>query len=665
MKTLGKRSIIFALIFLTVVVLGFFTVNYITVPTKASSSEVEGFFDDFNSSGISAEWKNNGATPYAPYNAMRFNGGYYWAGGAVINQKIFDKKDVTVSVDLKAESLGSWFGLGFGGQDTTSNFFSYDGAIIFSIGDVRLFEKVGASGILDSEKINATTVFSDAISNVLRITYGFGYDISTEKYTITLNVYKTPVSGYDYQTRTADFGESIFTCEYTNVSINLQYLCFNSMHHVLDILKVQVTDAQGEIFFDDFSTPSMTYPSDVIDGEKWHVNNSYNERTLYIAPIGSVNFADGDFMVYTENVFRVVDYIDKIFTITLDVTLQNQSVGSGVVIGFGLNTQSSSIDGINAVGVRKNSTGEYDLCLYRKGSVIEKGSSVSLEDGKVYKLSISVYSDNRVQININGKTSEFQTLDYNGQVGIGSIGNGNQFSIDNFDYRYYVYKYSDAQDASINFKGTKENEDGTISYYINEKEWFFGSNVGFPLRYNANRNRIVFANCNGYSSFGPKAKYAEYMMQFNVKLTGGEKLGSAFGLAFAKSSYSSNILLTTAVGFMYNDAEKIHKTDTEKTVQTTLQGINVLNNNGATYSYIRDDGAPVNMWDGRTYNVCFIVKNRTVKVFFKEENQPIEKLAICRAEYVNVDTYGYPSVFGHNGVSFELMDFKITNLGLS
>ena len=70
------------------------------------------------------------------------------------------------------------------------------------------------------------------------------------------------------------------------------------------------------------------------------------------------------------------------------------------------------------------------------------------------------------------------------------------------------------------------------------------------------------------------------------------------------------------------------------------------------------------MWDGRTYNVMFIVKNRTVKVYFKEENEPIENLAICRAEYGGVDTYGYVSVFGRNGISFELTELKITNMGL-
>ena len=99
-------------------------------------------------------------------------------------------------------------------------------------------------------------------------------------------------------------------------------------------------------------------------------------------------------------------------------------------------------------------------------------------------------------------------------------------------------------------------------------------------------------------------------------------------------------------------------------MQTTVQALNLAGANSASYQRIRNGKDIVDMWDGRTYNVMFVVKNRTVRVYFKEENEPVEKLAICRAEYRDVDTYGYPSVFGRNGISFDLTELKITNLGL-
>ncbi len=667
MKKTFKKYTVLAVIMAFVLVAGAFL---FIVPAKASSTEVQGFYDDFNSSEFSAEWKNNGATSYTPYNALRFNGGYYWEGAAVVSQKIFDEKnDLTISVDLRSESLGSWFAVAFGGLDTGSAFYGYDSAIIISIADVTLYETVGGGGLTRVEAQSyETTVFNDSTSNVLRMVFDLTYNEETGMYGVEFNVYKVPFAEYDYTDKTADFGESVFECSFTNVNISLDYLGFNCMNHVVDLLKVDITDDEGEVFSDDFATPSITYSDEAVGDKKWHVCMSYGKDNLYIAPIGSAKFSDDAFMTYTENVFRVSDYIDKIFGVSVEVKISDATDGSGVAFGFGLKEDSASLDKVNAIGLRKNVSGKYDFCLLRKGALIEKQGSVSLDNDTKYVLKLSVYADNRVEFSVNGETAVFSDVDYNGLIGIGTVGTGASFEIDNFDYRYNTYVYSDAADMSVNFKGTKEDEEGYLSYYINKKEWYLGSNVKFPERYNSNRSSLIFNNCDGNSAFGPKAKYSEYMVQFDVKVTGGasDKSIASFGLAFGKTSFSSNILLTTAVGFTYNDVNKLHKDDADPIVQTVIQGYyGVTTEKGDTYAFIRENGEPVNMWDGRTYNICFIVRNRSVEVYFKEESQPIEQLAVCRAKYTDVNTYGYPSVFGTNGVSFELMNFKITNMGLS
>ncbi len=668
MKKICKKYTVVAVLTAFVLILGMLF-GTPTVFTKASSTEVQGFYDDFNSSEFSAEWKSNGATPYTPYNALRFNGDYYWEGGVVVNQRIFnEQKDLTLSVDLRSESLGSWFAVAFGGLDTGSAFYGYDSAIIFSIEDVTLYETVGSGGLNRvAAQYHQTPIFKDSTSNVLRMVFDLTYNVNTGKYDITFNVYKVPFADYDYTNKTADFGESAFECSFTNVNISLDYLCFNSMNHVVDLLKVDVTDDEGTVFSDDFATPSITYTSEAVGTKKWHVCRSYSKDNLYIAPIGSAKFSDNAFMTYTENVFRVSDYIDKIFGVSVEVKILGATNGSGVAFGFGLKEDSASLDAVNAIGLRKNVNGKYDFCLLRKNSLVDKKGSVSLDNDKKYVLKLSVYADNRVELSVNGETAVFEDVDYNGLIGIGTVGTGASFEIDNFDYRYFTYEYSDAADMSVNFKGTKEDEEGYLSYYINQKEWYLGSNVKFPERYNSNRSSLIFSDCNYNSAFGPKAKYSEFMVQFDVKLTGGasDKSTASFGLAFGKTSFSSNILLTTAVGFTYNDVNKLRYTDENPIVQTVIQGYDVTTEKGDTYAFIREDGQPVNMWDGRTYNICFIVRNRSVEVYFKEESQPIDQLAVCRAKYTDVNTYGYPSVFGTNGVSFELMNFKITNLGLS
>ncbi|MDD6478974.1 MAG: hypothetical protein PUF48_04095, partial [Oscillospiraceae bacterium] len=62
------------------------------------------------------------------------------------------------------------------------------------------------------------------------------------------------------------------------------------------------------------------------------------------------------------------------------------------------------------------------------------------------------------------------------------------------------------------------------------------------------------------------------------------------------------------------------------------------------------------------YNFMIVAKNRTVYVYFKEDSEDISKLGICRAVIPNVNTAGYVSIFGVNGVSFDIFNYKLTNI---
>ncbi|MDY6024288.1 MAG: hypothetical protein SPJ19_05770 [Candidatus Borkfalkiaceae bacterium] len=636
---------------------------------EAASVKTEWFYDDFNSDTLAGEWENHGGEITAPYKALHFGGEYFWAGGVVINRKVFTGKKITLEFELKAASTGNWFGVGFGGKDTSSDFYGYDGALIISTADVRYFKNYGASGISDSGESRATNLYSLSTEKIVRYTVEFLPTGGANEYKVMVRGYSSEEAKYDFIEKNGEFGEEVFCAEFNGVEIVNEYLCLNGMNPVADVLKVTVRAGEnGEetILEDDFSLPSISYPSEAVGKENWHVSSRYDKTNLYIAPIGELVLGGNNFVLYSENVLRRSEKLDELFRLEVEFKINEASRGDRFGFGLGLSHGDETADRINLAGIEKRGENEYVFSLSKKGSPLERSADVfALEKGAINKLKLSAYADNRITVSAAGKSYTFYDVETNGLCAVAASGGENaSFSADNFSYDFFTYKGSLESDAAINFKGIKEDEDG-LSYYINEKEWYIGSQVTLPM-YNIyfKSEKLVFASCTEFSCFGPKKKYADFIMQFNVKIESGKTNAAAFGLAFGKSSFSSNISVTKAVGFMCNGYEKLSPEDEEPTVQTTIQALNLEGANSASFQRIRNGDEIVDMWDGRTYNVMFVVKNRTVRVYFKEENEPVEMLAICRAEFGGVDTYGYPSVFGRNGISFDLTELKITNLGL-
>lgn len=635
--------------------------------TQAASVKNEWFYDDFNSETPAGEWENHGGTINAPYKALHFGGGYFWAGAAVINREVFTGERVRFEFEFKADSLGNWIGVGFGGKDATADFYGYDGAFIISIADVKHFKNYGAVGISDSGESFSTNLYTFSTEKILKYVFDF-VPTAAGEYSVTVKGYTAQKDGYDYAKKKGDFGAEEFSAEFGRVEIENPYLCLNGMNPVADVLKVSVYKREGKTAFfeDDFSEPSISYPSEAAGEEKWHVNCRYGRTELYIAPIGEMLLCGKDFILYSENVLKRSEKIDELYALSVEFKITAAGKGDRFGFGLGLTHGEEASDRVNFIGVEKRGTEEYLFSLVKKGNALERSSAVfNLKEDEIYKLSLSAYADNRVKVSVDENEFTFYNVETEGLCAVAALGGAEaRFSADNFSYSYFTYKGSEASDSAINFKGIKEDESG-LSYYVNEKEWYIGSQVTLPM-YNIyfKSEKLVFAGCTEFSCFGPKKKYADFTVQFNVKIESGQSNSAAFGLAFGKSSFSSNISVTKAVGFMCNGYEKLNPTDEEPIVQTTIQALNLEGANSASYCRIRNGEEIVDMWDGRTYNVMFIVKNRMVGVYFKEESEPIEKLAICRAEYSGIDTFGYVSVFGRNGISFELTEFKITNLGL-
>lgn len=234
----------------------------------------------------------------------------------------------------------------------------------------------------------------------------------------------------------------------------------------------------------------------------------------------------------------------------------------------------------------------------------------------------------------------------------------------------YVPKNATASDMSTDFSGLKTtvDKDGTVyDYYLNRAKWYIGSSVGLPIYTPRERtDYLMFMNSTNNSAFGPKAKYDEYIIQCDITISSFGNNGQMVGLSFGRNAYSVITQYTTAVGFymQVSEANQLNR--------TIIYTYNCrLDNNSDSKVIYKEDGTEEYMWPtvneqnkrvSTTYNIMFVVKNRSVSVHYKRADEDVAVLNRVRATVKDVNTYGYPAIFGIGSVGFKMQNFRIINI---
>ena len=106
-----------------------------------------------------------------------------------------------------------------------------------------------------------------------------------------------------------------------------------------------------------------------------------------------------------------------------------------------------------------------------------------------------------------------------------------------------------------------------------------------------------------------------------------------------------------------------------KTNVEALTGLQFTNPNGKTSTSIALDDNIFNdedFWNqenGKEYmTIMFIVKDRTITMYYKFAGEPESVLSIPRAVCEDVDTYGYFSIGAASTANFTISNFSLTNL---
>lgn len=638
--------------------------------SQASTVRKDVLDETFNSTEMSEGWLAENATIATDYNAMRFNSAYYWAGAVVLNA--YEKQDYNkfiMNVTLGEYTSDSWIGFGFGGETPTSTWDLYDGYVLMnpsvvSVVDLKNIDKSTAANVQTAEGLFEKLVAGSA--------------------TIEVEFAKNAKGNFDVTLKYifADKTEESFSWTDIKITDGNPYFAMNSSKTLWDITDFKVLDQDGNVsFYEDFSESSLTYSTDDYANGNWHICTAYTEDDIYVGQIGKAKFAKKDSKMIHKTALKASVDSEFIYDLSYLIDVETLKENSIFGMGFGMKSQESALDETAFLGITKLDEEKGAFVLVKDGEIVKTISVFAMErlaegDGKFEEASVHINYDFSVSVTIGKLTAKFKNIRYDGYWGLGNVSlGGNEASVVYVDdvamHAYDVVRYT-AQDASNNFAGTKTEEaDGmTISdYYIDESKWFLGPKVSQKLYIEGDtQNGILFNMSNAYSCFGYREKYDEYVVQFDVVVngltesmldesyTGAEFNGQAFGLAFNKSSFFANAENSAFVAVFYNGWDPNH-------IRTAIKGNKCTTEEGALE--VELENTDLHLWkdDETKYNFMYIVRDRSVEIYFKEDSQPMSELGICRAKYVDVDTDGYATVFGTGNASFTLSNYRIINIG--
>ena len=300
--------------------------------------------------------------------------------------------------------------------------------------------------------------------------------------------------------------------------------------------------------------------------------------------------------------------------------------------------------------------------LIKNGEIIDYGENrVPIEllniGESTVDFSAVVYSDHSLVFSIGDSLFTFNNIRYGGYWGIcnysSDTNSASEVRLNEIKVIKNSYTACAQPDLSNNFEGIKLTQDGFEEYYISDRTYYLGPGVSLrPKGAFTTEPSLYFENTGLYSSFGPKKPYSDFILQFDLKLVSEGANSQWFGVSFGKKSYASIPDNSPGINFEY------YAWGTDPYTQMTANLCTFDDGEKAKkiedYHFFKDQDTK--------YNFMIVAKNRTVYVYFKEDSEDISKLGICRAVIKDVNTSGYVSVFGVSGLSFDIFNYKLTNI---
>ena len=581
---------------------------------------------------------------------MHFTGAYHYGSALVLAAyKLRNYNRFTFSVDLLGSNDGFIY-CGFGGEDENTTVSKYDFNLCVSKGVTAIYEMGG----MDNWKSLGNTPLSNALS-VGKVT---DFAVTLER-----------VSGSDFKItfEILENGEPIFTTDYGTVvrmeHPNGHFCMWGGMNEKFNLRDFKAYDSPSHIAFsDDFVNSSLTYGDEPVGDSFWHINESrFTSDEVFIARNAGPEFTKAGDVITAKSKLVLCDKVSKPYEISFkaQITSLNKNSVFGLFLGA---EKAGDIGKATVLGVSAYDGKFASVNLIKNGKTVDYGenlipvSALNIEDGEV-DFEAVVSSDYTLSFTVGGVRFTFNNVKYDGFWGICNYSSDNKNAADVRLSEVKVVKNTYAPcaqpDLSNDFAGIKMTQDGFEEYYISDRTYYLGPGISLrPKGAFTTEPSLYFENAGSYSSFGPKKPYTDFILQFDLKMVSEGKNSQWFGVGFGKDSYASIPDRSTTVNFEYYAWGTAPYTQMTANLCTFDDGSKAKKIEG--YHFYKDDETK--------YNFMIVAKNRTVYVYFKEDGEDISKLGICRAVIPNVNTAGYVSVFGVSGLSFDIFNYKLTNI---
>ncbi len=580
---------------------------------------------------------------------MHFSGTYSHGSALVLTAyKLKDYNKFTFSIDT-LQSNNDFIYLGFGGAKTNTMVDNYDFNLCIANSVTAVYEMAGMTW---------KQVGSAPLSNALTAGKSTDFAITLQK-----------VSGNQYKVtfEIIEDGEVVVTTDYGK-TVRMEnpdgYVCmWGGTNEQFQLRDFKAYDSEKHLAFsDDFSDSSITYSNEPATDGNWHINAAgLTKEDVFISRNAGPEFKQADDVITASSKLVSNDKVSKPYEISFKAKIKK--LDKNAIFGMYLGAkEAGDLDSATIIGVSANDDKYATVNLIQNGKTVDYGDtdvpiSVLNIDDTAVDFEVIIGSDYSILFSVGGVQFTFRNVDYDGYWGICNYSLDNESASDvgleEVKVVQNTYAACAQPDLSNDFGGIKLTQDGFEEYYISDRTYYMGPGVALrPKGAFTKEPSLYFENANAFSGFAPKQKYTDYILQFDLKVVSEGQNGQRFGISFGKDAYATDASHSTSINFEY------YAWGTDPYTQ--------MNANLCTF----DDGTKAKAVEGyhfykdqdTKYNFMLVAKNRSVYVYFKEDSEDISQLGICRAVIPDVDTAGYVCLFGLNGVSFDVMNYKLTNL---
>lgn len=629
-----------------------------TIKANASVRKSEISYNDFSGENASEDYAFTNTEIFKEYDALHFSAcNLYGAAVALAAQPlggyakyVFEIKPISASADSQI-----WFS--FGGENVYAAQYKYEQCLWIQDSNTTLCANDGEK-FVPSEKNVKYYPFEKTL-----------FTSGSDEITIELTAKRDKAGKY---TITAEYfsGGSAFDVKYAFENVVLEEggcVALRGVNFAFDMLNFAVKNEAGEIMFsDDFSENSLAYFGESGSEKEWRANSAeLSEKHVRAGGTGKLKLS-GDSSATNLHVIENNGKTTDKAEISFLLTKSEWKGAARFAIDFG-SAEKTPAEKIQLVAERAEDAAgaeaEYSFSYFENGekkrsfgkayfteSEFSQGVPVKILCGGDYSLTAEVF----------GRSLTVKNVDYDGCFSLVTQANGGEIAVfvDEIALNTYEEISYVQSDVSNDFCGVKTDETGVVLPYINRQKYFLGNGVTLENGY------LSFYESNAYSNFGVIGKYSEFAVAFDAEVNSTGVNGQKFGLSFAKSSPAIYYENCNSIAFFYNGFGESAKSG--------VKGYGCRLENGETQiNELEDHFFPtVKTENGQTkksiqkYNFLFVAQNNAVEVYYKKAEEPQEKLSVLRAKFTGVNTDGYVTLFGSDGVGFDVTNFRMIDLSV-